>query len=76
MRLHLGGHLSYYDLLQRTDLEIELVHRTFLRDILSGLNIPEAEVFMIVINGEATPAEEAWIRPADDVKLFPAIGGG
>ncbi len=76
MRLHLGGHLSYYDFLQRTDFEIELAHRAFLRDILSRLNIPEAEVFIIVINGEAVAAEDAWIQPADDVKLFPAIGGG
>ncbi len=76
MRLHLGGHLSYYDLLQRTDFEIELAQRTFLRDMLAGLNIPEAEVFLIVINGEAVAAEDAWIQPADDVKLFPAIGGG
>ena len=55
MRLHLGGHLSYFDALQRADLEIDLACKERLTDILATLRIPVGEVFITSINGEAVP---------------------
>jgi sulfur carrier protein ThiS len=76
MRLHLGGHLNYFEPLQRTDLEVEVVGNQPLKDILARLKIPAQEVFLVSINGVIAPIEEALIRPEDYVQLFPPLGGG
>jgi sulfur carrier protein ThiS len=76
MRLHLGGHLSYFDALQRADLEIDLACKERLTDILATLRIPVGEVFITSINGEVVPLNDAWIQPGDHVRLYPAMGGG
>lgn len=76
MRLHLGGHLNYFEPLQRTDLEVEVVGNQPLKDILARLKIPVEEVFLVSINGEIAHLEGALVRPADHVQLFPPLGGG
>jgi sulfur carrier protein ThiS len=76
MRLHLGGHLNYFDAQQRAHLEIELVGKQRLVDILVRLNIPAEEIFLVSINGEVVALEDAWIQPDDHVQLFPPMGGG
>jgi sulfur carrier protein ThiS len=76
MRLHLGGHLNYFDALKRADLEIELSGKEHLRDVLALLKIPAGEVFIISINGEVVSLDDAWIRPNDYVMLYPPMGGG
>jgi sulfur carrier protein ThiS len=76
MHLHLGGHLNYFDELQRPDLEIELVGRQRLVDVLARLRIPTGEIFLVSINGEVVAMEAAWIQPDDHVQLYPPMGGG
>jgi sulfur carrier protein ThiS len=76
MRLHLGGHLNYFDAQQRANFEVELAGKQRLVDLLTKLKIPVGEIFLVSINGEAVPLEEAWVQPDDNVQLFPPMGGG
>ena len=76
MRLHLGGHLNYYDAQQRHMLQIELVGNERLENILAGLGIPIGEIFLVSINGEVIALEDAWSQPDDYVQVYPPMGGG
>jgi sulfur carrier protein ThiS len=76
MRLHLGGHLNYFDAQQRANLEIELVGKQRLEDVLDRLKIPRGEIFLVSINGYVVPLESAWINQNDQVQLYPPMGGG
>mgnify|MGYP005826304321 CR=1 FL=1 len=76
MHLYLGGHLNQFDPLHRVDLELEVLERQSLRELLSALKIPAAEVFLVIINGEAVPLNEASVQPEDRVKLYSPVGGG
>lgn len=76
MRLHLGGHLNYFDARKRANLEIKLVGKQRLEDILVRLKIPAEEIFLVSINGEVVSLEDAWIQPDDHVQLYPPMGGG
>ena len=76
MRLHLGGHLNYFDAMQRINFEVEVVEKQRLTDLLVELNIPAGEIFLVSVNGEVVGLEEAWIQPEDQVQLYPPMGGG
>jgi sulfur carrier protein ThiS len=76
MRLHLGGHLNYFDAEQRANLEIELFGKQRLEDVLVRLKIPAGEIYLVSINGEVVALEDAWIQPYDNVQLYPPMGGG
>ncbi len=74
--LHLGGHLSYYDVQKRNLIDLELTAPTQLRDVLTQLGIPVGEIFLVVVNGEVIPLDEACIEPDDRIEIFPPMGGG
>jgi len=76
MRLHLGGHLNYFDAQQRANLEIELAGKQRLENVLDRLKIPKGEIFLVSINGEVVALEDAWIQQDDQVQLYPPLGGG
>ncbi len=76
MRLHLGGHLNYFDAQQRANLEIELIGKQRLENVLDRLNIPKGEIFLVSINGEVVALEDAWVQQEDQVQLYPPLGGG
>jgi sulfur carrier protein ThiS len=76
MRLHLGGHLNYFDAQQRADFEVEVVGKQCLADLLTNLKIPAGEIFLVSINGEVIALDDAWVLPDDYVQLFPPMGGG
>jgi sulfur carrier protein ThiS len=76
MRLHLGGHLSWYDSQRRSWLELHLSVPTALVELLRQLELPLAEIAITVVNGHAVPLEEARVSDDDRVELYPPIGGG
>jgi len=45
-------------------------------EILERAGIPLGEVHLVVVNGELEELQRAIIKPADEVKLFSAVGGG
>ena len=76
MRLHFGGHLSWYLPQKNANLDIPLEGPTRLVDLLVKLNIPAGEVMLTVINGELVDLSIATVTDADRVALYPPIGGG
>lgn len=76
MSLHLGGYLNYFDAQKRKDIELELTSPTWLKDILAQLGIPVGEIFLVVVNSELVPLEDACVKPGDRIEIFPPMGGG
>ena len=76
MILRLGGHLSFYVPQKAPELELEILARTPLVELLQRLNVPTDEVALVVINGEQVELGDAYISDQDRVQLFPPIGGG
>ena len=76
MRLHLGGHLSWFDPQKRSNLEIQLTQPRQLTDLLQELGVPIAEIAVAAVNGQAIALEDARVTDADRVELYPPVGGG
>lgn len=76
MKLYLGAHLNFYHPRKENWLVVELEGPTRLVDILERAGIPVGEVQLVVVGGETVELTEAVISPGDEVRLFPAVGGG
>lgn len=76
MRLHLGGHLNWYEPQKRAWLELPLAAPASLVALLTQLGVPPAEVAIVTINGRLIPLETATVGDPDRVEVYPAIGGG
>lgn len=76
MRLHLGGHLGWYDPQKRSRLEIHLGEPIRLLSLLDRLKIPAAEIAVVTVNRQAVDLGSVSVNDGDRVELFPPIGGG
>ena len=76
MRIHLGGHLNFYHPQKDNWLEVELEQPTPLRVVLDISGIPLGEMHLVVVNGKLVDLQKAIVSEQDEVKLFPAVGGG
>lgn len=76
MKLYLGGHLNFYHPHKDRWLDVDIRQPTALIKILEGAGIPLSEVHLVAINEAAAELEEAVISATDEVRLFPAVGGG
>ncbi|HEY9077635.1 MAG TPA: MoaD/ThiS family protein [Anaerolineaceae bacterium] len=77
MKLHLGGHLNFFDTGKRSRLEIAVPSEGLpLVDILQNLNVPVGEVAIVAVNGELADLEACRVYPQDSVEVYPPIGGG
>ena len=76
MRLHLGGHLSWYDPQKRSWLELHLSEPIPLVELVHQLGLPEGEIAVVAVNRRAISLEEAIVSDGDRVELYPPLGGG
>ena len=76
MRLHLGGHLSWYDPQKRSWLELHLSEPISLVELVRQLGLPEGEIAVVAVNRHAISLEEAIVSDGDRVELYPPLGGG
>ena len=77
MKLHLGGHLSWYDPHKRAWVELKLSAPTTLGEVLKMLGVPMAEIAVGAVNGAAIFSfEDVRVVDGDRVELYPPIGGG
>ncbi len=76
MRLHLGGHLAWYDPQKRSWLELHLAGPAFLIELVRQLELPLGEIAVVAVNGRAVSLEEAIVSNGDRVELYPPLGGG
>jgi hypothetical protein len=76
MRIHLGGHLSWYDREKRDWLDLEQPAPISLRDLAALLGVPPAEVAVISVNRRLAYWDGAPVADADIVEFYPPMGGG
>ena len=76
MRLHLGGHLDWYDPQKRAWLDLRLDTPLLLTDLLQQLGIPSGEVAIVAVDRRAVPLEGTTVSDGNRVELYPPMGGG
>jgi len=76
MRLHLGGHLDWYDPQKRAWLDLHLDTPLLLTDLLGQLGIPPGEVAIVAVDRRAVPLEGTTVSDGNRVELYPPMGGG
>ncbi len=76
MRVHLGGHLSWYDPQKRSWLEVSQAAPLRLIDLAARLGLPPAEISIVAVNGQAVNLAEGVATDADRVEFFSPLGGG
>jgi sulfur carrier protein ThiS len=76
LRVHLGGHLSWYDAEKRSWLDVPAAGPLSLRGLLSRLGVPSAEVSIVAVNGKLASLEAGIVADGDKVEFYPPMGGG
>ncbi len=76
MRIHLGGHLSWYDREKRDWLTIRQPVPISLGELAAALGLPPAEVAIISVNRRMAHWNDAPVTDDDVVEFFPPMGGG
>ena len=76
MRIYLGGYLDFYNPQHGNWLEVDINQPSHLREVLVELGIPVSEVYLVVLNGQLVELSETIVSGEDEVKLYPAVGGG
>ena len=76
MKLHLGGQLSFFLPGHPRQLEVLLGGPTLLSEVITGVGIPIAEVYIVAVNGEMVDPQNTFVSQEDEVKLYPPVDGG
>ncbi len=76
MRVHLGGHLNWYDPQKRAWLELTQPEPLPLLHLAQQLGVPAAEIAVAVVNRRAVDLELSIASDGDTVEFFSAVGGG
>ncbi len=76
MRVHLGGHLDWYDPQKRAWLDVPVTGTITLLALAERLGLPPGEIAIAVVNRRAVELETGRAGDADTVEFFTAIGGG
>lgn len=76
MRIHLGGHLSWYDEEKRDWLNVEQPVPISLGELAAALRLPLAEVAVISVNRRIAHWDDPPVGGDDIVEFFPPMGGG
>ena len=76
MRLHLGGHLSWY-VEKKSWVDVQLAKPTRLSDVLKNLGVPIGEIAVGTINRVSVFSfDNVMANDGDIIELFPPVGGG
>ena len=76
MILYAGGYLTFYTPNQKPEVEQVLPSPIELRMLLTEIGIPEAEVQLVILNGEIVDLKGTQVQNQDVVKIFPGVDGG
>ncbi len=76
MRVHLGGHLDWYDPQKRSWLDVPVEGTITLLALAERLGVPPGEIAIVTVNRRAAELETDSAREGDTVEFFPAVGGG
>ena len=76
MRVHLGGHLNWFDANKCSWLDLVLARPTRLTGCLAELGVPAGEVAIVVVNQQAVTEADPLLADGDVLELYPPLGGG
>jgi len=76
MRVHLGGHLDWYDPQKRSWLDVPVQGPITLLALAERLGVPAAEIAIVTVNRRIAKLETDSAGEGDTVEFFPAVGGG
>lgn len=76
MRVHLGGHLNFYEPQRRANFEVTLTRPAAAIELVQAWGIPPGEVFLTVVNHKVVDLHQAIVADGDHLGLYPPIGGG
>ncbi len=76
MRLHLGGHLAWYDPQRRSWLDGPVPEPMSLPALAAQLSLPLAEIAVAAVNGRSVPLADVRVADGDRLELYPPMGGG
>lgn len=76
MRVHLGGHLSWYDPSKRSWLDVDLAGPLTLRALALQLGIPVGEIAFATVNRALASLDDVLVSGDDVVEFFSPMGGG
>ncbi len=76
MRIHLGGHLSWYDGEKRDWVTVEQPEPISLGELAAALGVPRAEIAVIAVNRRMAHWDDPPVTDGDVVEFFPPMGGG
>jgi sulfur carrier protein ThiS len=76
MKIELDRYFNFYTGTRQSWVEVELDKPTRLSEVLDEVGIPLAEIYLVVLNGEAVDPREAILYAQDRVKIYPPFGGG
>jgi sulfur carrier protein ThiS len=76
VRVHLGGHLSWYEAERRAWLEVHPAGPATPLGLLQTLGVPPGEVAIVTVNRKAASLEGTDLVDDDTIEFYPAVGGG
>jgi hypothetical protein len=76
MKVHLAGHLSYYQGQKQARFTVDLQQAMPLAEVIAGLGIPPGEIAFFVVNGELADPANTLVNNSDFLQLFPPSDGG
>ena len=76
MKIHLGGHLNWYDPEKRAWREQRQAEPVTLLALVQRLGLPPAEIALVVVNGQEAAVETTVVGDEDKVEFYPPLGGG
>lgn len=76
MKIHLGGHLNFYDAQKRTWLELHPREPLRLEELRDLLGLPNGEIMLTAVNGTVVESPDTLVSDDDRVEFYSPIGGG
>ncbi len=76
VKVHLGGHLNWYDPQKRARFELEIQPGMRLDALIAMLGIPAGEAALALLNGSLADPATTCLGNGDYVELFPPSSGG
>jgi sulfur carrier protein ThiS len=70
-----SGYLKKYTQSDSSVASIEIKEGATIRDLVTLLELPEEESFIIAINGQLVPFGHT-LQPDDQVRIIPPVSGG
>jgi sulfur carrier protein ThiS len=76
VKIHLGGHLNFYDAEKRAWLEMHTPKPISIDELRAILGLPGGEIMLVAVNGTVIESLDTLVSDEDRVEFYSPIGGG